>query len=104
MPFAPREAAPWRRDRAARFARTPQASCLPAQFPEQPRARQAPVAPDGADRNVEHMRNLFEAQAAEEAELDDTALARVELFEALQRIIQCHQVGAPAGRQLFGFR
>ena len=56
-------------------ARTVRASSAAAQFAKEPGLRQAPVASHRADRHVEHVRRLLEAQPAEEAQLDDAGSA-----------------------------
>jgi plastocyanin len=59
---------------------------------EQPRPRQRPVAHDGVARDVEHVGNLFDTKAAEEAELDHLAASGIEFSQTLQRLVERHQV------------
>ena len=67
----------------------------PLQLPEEPCLRQAPVPSHGSHRHVEHVRRFLQAQSAEESQLDDAALPRVQCLQGLQRVIQCHEIDAP---------
>ena len=58
----------------------------------QPGLGHAPVAPDGADRNMQHLGCLFQTQPAKKTQLDGAGLPRIELFEHRQRVIQRHQI------------
>jgi hypothetical protein len=50
--------------------------------------RQAPFAGDGTGRNLNDNGSFFDAQSAEETQLDDLAFTRVELRKFVERIIQ----------------
>lgn len=58
------------------------------EFAEEEDAGEGPVAFDGAGRDVEEGGNLFDGEAAEVAQLDDLALAGVEVFEAEEGFIE----------------
>ena len=68
------------------------------QLPKEPRLRQAPVPPHRAHRHIEHVRRLLEAQPAEEPQLDDAALPRVQRLERLQRIVERDEIDAGGRR------
>ena len=54
-------------------------------------AREAPVAIDRTSGEAEHLRNLFERQAGEVAQLDHMRRARIQLLQALSRSL-AHQI------------
>src|SRR5438105_471897 len=64
-----------------------------AKLPIQPRLRELPIARHGVGRHAEHGRRLFDAQAGEEAQLDDAAFAWIHVFERRQRIVERDDVG-----------
>src|SRR5262245_52444653 len=59
-----------------------------AEFTIKPIARQTPFAHDSARRYVERFGCLFHAQTAEEPQLNHPALARINLGQTLQRVVQ----------------
>jgi hypothetical protein len=61
----------------------------------QPRFGHALFATHRRDRNPQGLRGFFHAEAAEEAQLDHFALARVDLGQGFERIVQRFQI-APA--------
>ena len=64
------------------------------QFSIQPGLGKAPIAPHRANRHVENVRDFLEAETAEEAKLNHSAMARVQRLQRRQRIVQGHQIGA----------
>jgi hypothetical protein len=60
---------------------------------EQPGARNLPVALGCCNRDVENVGHLPQRQPAEEPQLVDAALARVEVREAIERFVQRQDVG-----------
>src|SRR5262249_41007106 len=74
-----------------------------AEFKIKPIARQAPFAHYFPRRYVERFGRLFHAQPAEEPQLDHPALARIDLRQTLERIIQGDEVRASLLRHHRGF-
>ena len=66
----------------------------------EPGAREAPVALDRGRRELQDLRNLVGGQAAEEFELDDPALARIDGAELIERLVEDDDVHV---RRLPGF-
>lgn len=66
----------------------------------QPGLGERPVRLDGAQADIEEVRDLAEGEAAEVLQLDDPRLERVEDREALQCIIELQHVHVTFGRQL----
>src|SRR5256885_540956 len=62
------------------------------EFPQQPAARHAPVAGDGVNRDVEDLRGFFDAEAAEEPQLDHLDLARIERPQLVERRVERQEV------------
>src|SRR5437763_16943190 len=57
-----------------------------AQLSIKPCMRQIPFALHGTQRDLQRLGNLCLAQAAEEAQFDDAALALVELCQSVERV------------------
>ena len=66
--------------------------------PEQPGAGGLPVALDGLGGDVEDVARFFEREAAEETQLCDPALARVERRQTFERHIEIQHVDARGQR------
>src|SRR5688572_24487561 len=58
----------------------------------QPGPRKLPIPHDGLCRYGERFGCLLHAQAAEKSQLDDSALALIQLSKCLERVIQRNQV------------
>src|SRR4029453_2854795 len=54
----------------------------------EPCTREAPVALDRGRRKLQDFSNLVRGQAAKELELDDSALARIDGGELIERVVQ----------------
>src|SRR5215218_6988946 len=65
---------------------------LTVQLSSQPRARHLPVALDRGVADAEHLGRLLDGQAAEELQLNDARLLRVDGGEPLQRLVNRQQV------------
>src|SRR5215207_6612199 len=70
-----------------------QSSAVTPDLPRQPCLRRAPVALDRDDRDAQHLGRLGGREPAEVAELDDARLARVELRQPHERLVQRDQLG-----------
>src|SRR4029079_1780350 len=68
----------------------------------QPRAGDRPIALDRALRHAEYLGRLFHAQPAEESQLDDLLLPRIQLLEARERFVEIHQLLRPLVREQHG--
>src|SRR5687768_8659693 len=60
----------------------------------EPRAGRAPVAFDGGGADAQDLRRLLDREAAEEAQLDEPRLLRVELRQLAERVVEREQFGA----------
>src|SRR5580765_7380954 len=69
---------------------------------EQPRASGLPIALGGRDRDAEDLAGLFESQTAEESELRQLTLARIECGEPGQRGIEVEHVDVYRRRRPVG--
>src|SRR5262245_25577595 len=67
-------------------------SLMAAHLALQPRLREPPVAPHRRRRHLQHRRGLFDAQPAEEAQIDDAALPLVELRQRFERIVEGNEI------------
>src|SRR5262245_16090532 len=76
---------PHERDRRSCDAAPASFSGLPVQLAVKPGLCQLPIATDGPDGYVEDLCGLFQIQSSKEPQLDDPALAWVQLLEHLQR-------------------
>ena len=61
-------------------------------MPQKPHLRELPVAFDCLTRNVQDLGRLLDAQPTEEAQLDDPALALVDMSQRLERVVERHHV------------
>src|SRR4029450_55387 len=75
---------------------------LAAELLEQPRASGLPVTLGGRDRDAEDLAGLLERQTAEEAELRQLALARIEGGEAGERGVEVEHVDIDRWRRPLG--
>src|SRR5918993_2740058 len=69
-------------------------------LPEEPRLRHAPLALDGGGADAQDFRRLLDREAAEEAQLDDARLLRVERVEAFERLVERDQVRGALARHV----
>src|SRR5262245_42254241 len=65
---------------------------------EEPGLGQAPLALDGPGGDREDLGRLLDAQPAEEAQLDDPALAGIERGQAVERVVERDEVGGALDR------
>ena len=63
----------------------------------QPRPGHRPLALDGGGRNAHYFRRLLDRHAAEEAELDDATLLRIERFQPRERGVEHTRVDGVDG-------
>ena len=63
-------------------------------MPQEPGPGQAPTPRDGGDRDLQEGGDLLIGQAAEKPQLDDLRLPRVDLGQALQRLVESEEVDA----------
>jgi hypothetical protein len=59
-----------------------------AQLAHQPGSGELPITHDSLCRDVEHIGRLFDAETAEESELNDVCAARIQTREGFQRIVE----------------
>jgi len=74
-----------------------------AEFGVQPGASEFPVAHDGLGRDREHFCCFFDAESAEESQLNDASLALVVLSESVQGIFECDQFPCPIPTEIGQF-
>jgi hypothetical protein len=73
-------------------ARLGRPSSIAADGVVEPRAREVPVAIDRRVGDLHDLRDFTDGQAAEELQLDDAALARIESAQLVQRVVEDHDV------------
>ena len=78
------------------------ASALAAQLGQKPRPSHFPIAHHRFRRHFEHLRGLFHAEAAEEAELDDLRSAGVRPGQSVQRVIERHHFTGSHRKEIDG--
>ena len=71
-----------------------------AKLPPQPGLREPPVPVHGFGRDAERRGGFLYAQSAKEAQLDDPALALVDLRERLQRQVERDEIGRALDRDV----
>src|SRR5579863_3191509 len=69
------------------------------QLRPQPALRQVPVPADRLLGNLQYLGGFLYAQAAEEAQLDDLALPRIELRQSFQSVVDRDQIVAGCPRR-----
>ena len=66
----------------------------------QPGTSLCPLAADGDRRHPDHLRDLLQAEAAEEPQLDDVRLAWVTLGQCAEGVIYRHEITGAIGRHM----
>src|SRR5215831_5190890 len=66
----------------------PFASSLALHFARKPGARETPIAIHGNRRNAQHLRGVFNAEATEIPQFDDTALSRIYGVQSFESFVE----------------